>query len=285
MNGDTMTAQRFPDLDAHSITGTRDALHAYARVVGAWLKTCQPKRKHWWHASLRPSLSGLSTGVIHAGVDIELELNLIESQLRGRTSVGERMTESLHGQSPLELARSIQKFMHAAGVSSDCIPELNGVGSEELAGFDPEYAFKIGRAINAVSATLKQFRAGIREETSPIQLWPHHFDLSMLWLPGAKIAGQDPDNEEYADKQMNFGFAFGDETIPEPYFYVTAYPFPDALTNLSLPVGTSWKTDGFSGAVLSYAELVKNTDPQSYLISLWSQLLSAGRNHMLESSN
>ena len=174
-----MTTQHFPSLDAHAIGGTKDALHAYSRVVGAWLKTCQPVRKHWWHTSLRPSLSGLSTGVIYAGVDIELELNLIESQLRGRTSIGERMTENLHGQSPLELASRIQEFMVAAGVSSDCIPELNGVDSEELTGFDPEYAFKLGRAINAVSAALNQFRAGIREETSPVQLWPHHFDLSM----------------------------------------------------------------------------------------------------------
>ena len=280
-----MTTQRFPSLDAHAIGGTREALHAYSRVVGAWLKTCRPVRKHWWHASLRPSLSGLSTGVIHAGVDIELELNLIESQLRGRTSTGERMTESLHGQSPLELASRTQEFMVAAGVSSDCIPDLNGVDSEEFTGYNPEYASKLGRAINAVSAALKQFRAGIREETSPVQLWPHHFDLSMLWLPGPKIAGQDPDNEEYADKQMNFGFTFGDETNPEPYFYVTAYPLPDALADLTLPAGTTWQTDGFSGAVLHYADLVRSTDPQSYLISLWSQLLSAGRTHMLEPSN
>ena len=280
-----MTTQHFPSLDAHAISGTRDALHAYSRVVGAWLKTCQPKRKHWWHASLRPSLSGLSTGVIHAGVDIELELDLIESQLRGRTSVGERMTENLHGQSPLELANRIQEFMVAAGVSNKCIPELNGVDSQELAGYSAEHAFKLGRAINAVSAALKQFRAGIREESSPVQLWPHHFDLSMLWLPGPKIAGQDPDNEEYADKQMNFGFTFGDETISEPYFYVTAYPLPDALADLKLPAGASWETEGFSGVVLRYTDLLKNTNPQSYLNSLWSQLLSAGRVHMLESSN
>ena len=280
-----MTTQHYPSLDAYAIGGTKEALHAYSRVVGAWLKTSQPKRKHWWHASLRPSLSGLSTGVIHAGVDIELELNLIESQLRGHTSAGERMTESLHGQSPLELASRIQEFMVAAGVSSDCIPDLNGVDSEELTGYNPEYAFKLGRAINTVSVALKQFRAGIREETSPVQLWPHHFDLSMLWLPGPKIAGQDPDNEEYSDKQMNFGFTFGDETIPEPYFYVTAYPLPDSLAELRLPAGTIWQTDGFSGAVLRYSDLVRSTNPQSYLISLWSQLLSAGRVHMLESSN
>jgi len=132
VNAPVMTAQRFPSLDAHAITGTKDALHAYARVVGAWLKTCQPKRKHWWHASLRPSLSGLSTGVIHAGVDIELELDLIESQLQARTSVGEQMTESLHGQ-PLPAPGRISLRAHYAKRSNtQALPEGHKKGREQL---------------------------------------------------------------------------------------------------------------------------------------------------------
>ncbi len=128
---------------------------------------------------------------------------------------------------------------------------------------------------------MAEFRAGIKEETSPIQLWPHHFDLSMLWLPGEKIEGQDPDNEEYSDKQMNFGFTFGDEGIPEPYFYVTAYPLPDGFPSLELPTGTEWQTEGFSGAVLLYKTLINSSDPHSYLLDLWAGLLSAGRDQML----
>ena len=279
-----MALQNFPNLDPSAITGTRDALHAYSRVLGVWLKTCQTKRKHWWHASLRPSLSGLTTGVIHAGFDFELELNLSESLLIGRTSSGERLTEKLHGQSAKNLALGIEEFMVAAGIDSSCVPQVDDEATAEFAGFNNEDAFKLGRAINAVSAALELFRSGIREETSPIQLWPHHFDLSMLWLPGPKIPGQNPDNEEYADKQMNFGFTFGDEAIPEPYFYVTAYPLPETLPKLQLPAGTTWLTEGFSGAVLPYSELVKNTNPKTYLVDLWTQLLSASRTQMFEQS-
>lgn len=275
-----MTTQHFPNLDSYSIAGTRDALQDYARVLGIWLKTCRPKRKHWWHASLRPSLSGLTTGVIHAGVDIELELNLVESLLQCRTSNGEKLTEDLCGQSATEIAASIRRFMIAAGVDSSCIPESADYGTDDFAAYSPEQAYKLGRTINAVSAALGVFRAGIREETSPIQMWPHHFDLAMLWLPGEKIPGQDLENEEYSDKQMNFGFTFGDGLIPEPYFYVTAYPLPDVLPDLQLPAGTRWQTEGFSGAVLLYRDLVENADPKGYLIDLWNQLLSAGREQM-----
>ena len=279
-----MALQNFPNLDPSAITGTRDALHAYSRVLGAWLKTCKTKRKHWWHASLRPSLSGLTTGVIHAGFDFELELNLSESLLIGRTSSGERLTEKLHGQSAMDLALGIEEFMVAAGIDSSCLPQVADGATAEFPSFNQEDAFNLGRTINAVSAALKLFRSGIREETSPIQLWPHHFDLSMLWLPGPKIPGKDTDNEEYADKQMNFGFTFGDEAIPEPYLYVTAYPLPETFPKLQLPAGTTWQTEGFSGAVLPYSELVKNTNPKTYLVDLWTQLLSASRTQMFEQS-
>jgi hypothetical protein len=104
-------------------------------------------------------------------------------------------------------------------------------------------------------------------------------------LPGEKIAGQDPRNEEYSDKQMNFGFTFGDEGIPEPYFYVSAYPFPDGFLSLRLPTGSSWHTEGFSAAVLRYRLLIESSDPNAYLLDLWNGLLSAGREQMLANAD
>ena len=64
-----MTNISFPELDPEAIRATRDALHAYARLLGDWLKTARAKRKHWWHASLRPSLNGMTTGVVRTAVD------------------------------------------------------------------------------------------------------------------------------------------------------------------------------------------------------------------------
>jgi hypothetical protein len=193
-----MTRQRFPDLDPEAIARTREALHAYARVLGDWLKSIRARRKHWWHASLRPSLRGLTTGVVHASPGFELELDLV---------------------------------------------------------------------------------------SSPIQVSPHHFDLSMIWLPGPKVPGQDPEDEEYSDKQMNFGFVFGDGGIAEPYFYVTAYPLPEALPQTPLPDGTTWVFEGFSAAVLLYKDLAGMADPAAYLQEVWSTLLSAGRSHLATNSD
>jgi len=272
-----MTRQNFPSLDNLAIADTRNALHAYARVLGDYLKRCRPKRKHWWHASLRPSLNGLTTGVVYLEIDIELELNLRESLLQGRTSSGKQLCEKLQGQPASELASSIEGFLNANGVSEHMV---NSDNSTAYPGYSAEHTQNIAEVLNAVSAAMNTFRADIREETSPVQLWPHHFDLSLLWLPGDKIPGQDPANEEYADKQMNFGFTLGDEGIAEPYFYITAYPLPEALPNTQLLPGTVWHSAGFDGAVLLYRSLIENnTNPNRYLLALWRRLLTAGREH------
>lgn len=274
-------AEKFPALDPNALAATRDAVHAYSRVVGAWAAGCRRKRKHWWHASLRPSLYGLTTGVIFGAVDFELELNLANSVLHIRTCTTE-VTERLNGQSSREVAQAIRSVLIPMGVDQDFEPAKDKSNDDEHPGYVAEQAILLHQAIGSVTPVLEDFRAGIREEKSPIQVWPHHFDLSMIWLPGAKIEGQAIEDEESADKQMNFGFTFGDSSIEEPYFYVTAYPTPDALPKLELPEKTAWRSEGFSGAVTLYKDVAAMKDPQAYLLGAWRRLLSAGKEHLAE---
>jgi len=279
--------RQLPELPAEAIHATRESLHAYARVLGAWLSHCRPRRKHWWHASLRPTLNGLGTGVVHGPLDFELELDLAASVLHVRTSpadgTGGLFAIALHGQSAAELAADIATFLRARGLPGALVPEPGGDAASGAPhpDYSRERAGAMASALGTVSAAMSVLRAGIPEETSPIQLWPHHFDLSMLWLPGAKIPGEDPADEERSDTQMNFGFAFGDATVPEPYVYVTAYPSPDALAETPLPPGAAWLSEGFTGAVLPWARLRRERDPQAHLLALWRGLLEAGRKHML----
>jgi hypothetical protein len=182
------------------------------------------------------------------------------------------------------LAGVVGSFLTDQGIDPGLIPEDKKRESHDVTanGYSVNTAESLGTALRSINAAMSSFRAPIAEETSPIQIFPHHFDLAMLWLPGEKIPGQDPADEESSDKQMNFGFVFGDSGIPEPYFYVTAYPLPDTLPGLALPEGTIWQSEGFSGAVLLYRRLLEETNPEEYLVRLWNGLLSAGRQNMLD---
>ena len=279
-----MTPHRFPKLDAGAVAMTRDALHAYSRVMGAWLKAIRARRKHWWHASLRPSLFGLTTGVVRAGVDFEVELSLVRSQIHVRTS-DRTATEDLIGQSARDVGTWLDETLLGIGIDPSLTPRGAAHNDQRFAEYSGAQAHRQQHALASVAASLEEFRAGIREEASPIQVWPHHFDLSMIWLPGHRVPGhrvpgQDPLDEEKSDKQMNFGFVFGDEVIVEPYLYVTVYPFPDGLLSIELPAGATWRSEGFKGAALRYDVLCRMDDPAAYLQELWSKLLHAGRQRL-----
>ena len=280
-----MTTQLFPPLDDPALPATRDALHAYARVLGGWLTACRLPRKHWWQGSLHPAVRGLTTGVLHGVDNAEIELDLLLGRVSVRTSTGAELVEPLRGQPGAVLAEQIAGFMTANGFDEQHRPSGDAYVDREsyTATYSPNCAQTMARVWSSLTRALEELRAGIREETSAIQLWPHHFDLSMVWLPGAKIPDRDPDSveeAENADKQMNFGFILGDDTIPEPYFYITAYPSPDALSTLRLPAGAVWQTEGFTGVTLTYRKLLTSDDPRGYLLDLWGRLLAAGRDHL-----
>ena len=276
-----MNAKQWPALDAGTLAPTRDALHAYARVLGNLLKGARTRRKHWWHASLRPAVCGLSTGVVHGAVDAEVEIDMSRSALVARTARGASLCEPLEGQPAAELEARLRGFLAEEGFAGVAhAPPGGAAPAASFPGYSAEQAGRMGLALGAVASVMAELRAGIREEASPIQIWPHHFDLSMLWLPGVRVPGVDPDDEEFADAQMNFGFAFGDVAIAEPYFYTTAYPLPDGLTDTALPHGARWNGEGFTGALLTYGQLLETSNPSESLLSLWKGLLAEGRERM-----
>jgi hypothetical protein len=275
-------SQSFPSLDPLAIRATLNAVHAYTQVIGDWLGSGLPRRKHWWQLTVHPSIGGISTGLVQMGINFELELELGRDRLLGQVAGGGSFSERMAGRPASELAEIVRGFLIYHGIEPDRIPvdKKRESHAMETPAYSAEIAETLGETLRSVNAALATFRAGIHEETSPIQIWPHHFDLAMLWLPGKKIPGQDQENEEYSDTQMNFGFTFGDKGIPEPYFYITAYPLPDVFTGLALPHGTTWHDDGFSGAVLLYRTLLETASPADYLVNLWNFLLFAGRKHI-----
>ena len=274
----------FPALEVNEFTATRDALQAYAKILGNWLKARRAQRKHWWHISLRPSLFGVTTGVVYTdAINFEVELNLRASCLSARTSDAQTFDIELHGQAAAEPEAQLRSFLLNAGVPAEPEPPI-GDATRAFDDYSVEQAQNLGRTLAGVSAVLDSMRAGIREETSPLGLWPHHFDLAMLWLPGDKIPGQDPNDEEYADVQMNFGFTFGDEMVPEPYFYTTAYPLPEGFPARELEGGAEWFSDGFTGMVWRYERLLDAADPGAALLAQWQCLLDEGRQKMANQS-
>ncbi|MCA9929454.1 MAG: hypothetical protein KC419_13285, partial [Anaerolineales bacterium] len=249
-----MTNPIFPPLTLSDWQPTRDTITVYAQILGKIRRAMTPKQKHWWHISLRAASVGLTTTPLPAnGQTVELLLDFTKHHLFILTSRGEQHRIPLQGQSAAAFCTEVLDELAAIGIE----PAIDRtLFAEYTPGtYDETAVFTFWQILSQIDITFKTFKHSFRRESSPVQLWPHHFDLAVVWFSGRLVPDQDPANEEYADEQMNFGFSTGDSSIAEPYFYATAYPTPDAFTSRPLPDDAYWHTTGFNAAILPYAAL------------------------------
>lgn len=89
------------------------------------------------------------------------------------------------------------------------------------------------------------------EDASPIHIWPHHFDMAtLISLPGQK-------NGE--PMTIGVGLSPGDQSYGEPYWYVSAYPYPSTENLPSLNGNGFWHTQHWVGAVLTASKLMTDS--------------------------
>ncbi|MCK6626602.1 MAG: DUF5996 family protein [Anaerolineae bacterium] len=274
-----MAQSNFPALTLADWQPTRDTLQTYSKVLGKIRRALTPPQKHWWHISLRVLSAGLTTTAIPISdadddATFEMVLDLQQAQALITTSRGESWQTALNGQSAQEFCDTILAALAKLGIAVEIDRSL--FADETPLSLDPAAAKNYCQALVAVDRVLKQFKAELPGETSPVQLWPHHFDLAVVWLSGRKVPGVDPADEEWADEQMNFGFSTGDEGMPNPYFYATAYPWPADIIAAALPAGATWHTQSWKGGLLMYESLVEVEEPERKLLTFLRAVQQAG---------
>ncbi len=112
---------------------------------------------------------------------------------------------------------------------------------EPLPGVDLAAASALGDFYGLACSVLEQLRADEAEgDPSLVQLWPEHFDIAIE-------LGSERDG-----RRANFGASPGDADHPEPYLYVG--PWTAEVS------GELWNATGFTGAELTYVELIAADD-------------------------
>ncbi|MCB0165569.1 MAG: hypothetical protein KDI79_15165 [Anaerolineae bacterium] len=274
-----MLKNKFPPLSYEALLPSLKSLQNYAKLTGKVRRALTPRQKHWSHISLRATATGLTTGPIPAGsVTFELLLDFTIHQLVITTNRGERISRPLRGQSAAAFYEETLAALAGLGLTLDIDRTL--FTDDTPGAYNMTQVETYWQALSQVDAVLKQFKGELRQETSDVQLWPHHFDLAVLWFSGRLVPDTDPADEENADEQMNFGFAPGDAALPQPYFYITAYPMPAGLTDMALPSEGAWHTQAFTGALLLYETLVDADNPAEKLLTFLRSVQQAGASLM-----
>lgn len=187
--------------------------------------------------------------------DFRLQLDLRAHAARIETSAGDSRSISLReGLSTTAFGERLLAEMEELGIAVEV--DRQRFADDSPRSYDPEHAEAYRQALVSVNRVLLQHRRALPGETGPVQLWPHNFDLAFEWF-GSRIVTQEEGGErkEYP-AQLNFGFAPGDSSHPQPYFYSNPWPFADELTQHPLPNGARWHSEGWSGSLLPYRELV-----------------------------
>ena len=86
----------------------------------------------------------------------------------------------------------------------------------------------------------------LRPEASPLRCWPHHFDLALLLKLDQGAASEDA-------RSIGVGLSPGDDSYPEPYYYVSPWPYPKDAGWPELPLG-HWHKSPWFGAVFTMSE-------------------------------
>ena len=255
----------FPALAPSDLAPTLTTLHEHARVLGAIRRSLTPRRRHWSHVTLRLTATGLTTTPIPvpAGA-VDLTLDLLDPATVLQSSDGRRERLPLREISPAEHFEVLSQLLESFGAK----PDPGGADfSEEVGSLDAGVARDYHQVLSRLDLTLKRFAGELRQETSPVQLFPHHFDLATSWFSGRLVPGEDPGDEDASDEQLTFGFAPPDSVIARPYVYVTAYPKPDGWGEAELANPGRWHTEGFHAAILRYDDLLEFEDPEGTILA------------------
>jgi len=275
-----MSAITFPPLSLSEWQPTRDTLHLYSKFLGKIRGALTPPLPNWWHVSLHAGPTGLFTPPIPRPDDpaahFSLTLNLTTHMLAVSFSDETHRQTALAGQSPHSLADWTLSTLKQHGLEPDIDRAL--FAETTIRPYTPRHAANYLLALTAINRTFQQFKASLTGESSPVQLWPHHFDLSLVWFSGREAVV--PAGAEGGPEQVGFGFSTGDESLSEAYFYANPWPVPDDILTEAMPDGASWHTAGWVGGLLPYKTVAGAANPQAVLLNFLTAVQQHAANRM-----
>jgi len=243
----------YPELNYNEILKTRDTIHGYAKLLGAIRGSMTPPQKDHWHISLRTGPLGFRTTPIPIGDGhtFEILLDLVSHSVEITTSKGYTWSTPIEGQSLAVFSKNLLSELGKLGIKPGI--DTSKFKDETERDYNFQHATDIFRFYSIFDMVLKEFNGTLTQETSPVQLWPHHMDIAFTCHTGAGLL-------------ITCGFLTGDGSIEEPYFYITAYPELDDISSITPGGKAYWRTGDWQGVILKYGDLMEADSPTGELL-------------------
>lgn len=224
---------------------TRAALHAYAHGATALSRVHGVAHPKWWHVSLKVGPAALVSDPVPlpGGGALQVSLDLLSHAVIMRTGEREVAAFSMRDEmTGTEMGTQIIAAASELGLAGEY--DTSKFEDDVSHEYDPDHARAIVDAFVTARVAFERYRADLSGPLSPIQVWPHNFDMSMEWF-GSRT--ETYDGEELPG-QLNLGLFPKDRA----YFYSNPWPFDEGLIGSPLPHGAEWHTEGWKGTILHY---------------------------------
>jgi Family of unknown function (DUF5996) len=278
------TAAAWPELRYDEWKDTCATLHLWTQIVGKIRLVCTPWINHSWHATLYPTVRGLTTSSIpYDRSSFRIDFDFIDHELRIERDDGRRALVGLHARSVADFHADVMARLAALDLDVRIHELPNEIADpipfpEDLvhASYDADSAHRFWRVLASAARVFTDFRGEFRGKASPAHFFWGSFDLAVTRFSG-RPAPQHPGGvlhlpdwvcrEAYSHEVSSAGFWPGGEAHPHAVFYSYAYPVPSGMSERSVrPEGAVWSPE-LGEFVLPYATMRGTVDPDATLMA------------------
>ncbi|HEX8257908.1 MAG TPA: DUF5996 family protein [Allosphingosinicella sp.] len=276
-------SEDWPDIPYAPWRETCSALHLYAQIVGKYRLARTPWVNHSWHATLYVGGRGLTTGPVpEPGRTVEIEFDLIDHRLVGRTSDGRAEGFALGAGTAADFYRRFLEMLDSLGASTKIsrlpneIPDALPFDADHTQRpYDADSVARFFGALTRADAVFRQFRTGFIGKVSPAHLFWGSFDLAVTRFsgrpaplhPGGIPALPDAvTREAYSHEVSSAGFWPGGGGVDYPAFYSYAYPSPQGFGDARVKPAEAFFEPALGEFLLPYDAVRNAADPEAMLL-------------------
>ena len=271
----------FPSLDGFG--PTRATLHAYALAINSIARVHAQPRPHWWHTSLKITEDGLVSDplLLPSGESAVFTINFRDHEIALEDGSGHASTFPMSsGWSGTQMGDALIAAAEAMGLHGEYDRER--FESTEPGMYDTAVAERFFTALCSAKRVFEAHLATLSGTISPIELWPHNFDMSAEWYGTRMIPYDEEGKTTFLPAQLNLGFYPG-ENDEDSYFYSNPWPFEsELLLDQPLPAGANWHTDGWTGSELPYSLVVAEPHAEQLVIDFARAVYALARPTLID---
>ena len=184
-------------------------------------------------------------------IRFEILLDLVSHSVAITTSKGYTWAIPIEGQTLTKFSEDVLSELGKLGIKPGI--DTAKFKDETERDYNFQHASDIFRFYSIFDMVFKEFKGTLAQETSPVQLWPHHMDIACACYARP-------------DLLITCGFLTGDSNIEEPYFYILFHPELEDINSIGLGNKAYWHTEEWQGLILKYSDIVNEESPTGALM-------------------